>query len=49
MLRVPLQKWAPEMDVEMPAEPGDELDALAADAEADIEEPVKTGLGRERR
>jgi hypothetical protein len=34
---------------EMPAEPGDELDALAADAEADIEEPVKTGLGRERR
>ena len=34
---------------EMPAEPGDELDALAADAETDIEEPVKTGLGRERR
>jgi hypothetical protein len=28
---------------------GDELDALAADAEADLEEPVKTGLGRERR
>jgi len=41
----------PPMDAgaEMPAEPGDELDALAADAEADIEEPVKTGLGRERR
>jgi hypothetical protein len=38
-----------ELDAEMPAEPGDELDALAADAEADIEEPVKTGLGRERR
>ena len=34
---------------EMPGEPGDELDALAADAETDIEEPVKTGLGRERR
>ena len=41
----------PAMDAgaEMPVEPGDELDALAADAEADIEEPVKTGLGRERR
>ena len=41
----------PAMDAgaEMPAEPGDELDALAADAEADLEEPVKTGLGRERR
>jgi len=41
----------PPMDAgaEMPAEPGDELDALAADAEADLEEPVKTGLGRERR
>jgi hypothetical protein len=41
----------PAMDVgaEMPAEPGAELDALAADAEADLEEPVKTGLGRERR
>jgi hypothetical protein len=38
-----------DADTEMPAEPGDELDALAADAEADIEEPVKTGLGRERR
>jgi hypothetical protein len=38
-----------DADAEMPAEPGDELDALAADAEADIEEPVKTGLGRERR
>ena len=37
---------APDMGAEMPA---DELDALAADAEADIEEPVKTGLGRERR
>lgn len=34
---------------EMPPEPGAELDALAADAEADLEEPVKTGLGRERR
>ena len=41
----------PAMDAgaEMPAEPGAELDALAADAEADLEEPVKTGLGRERR
>jgi hypothetical protein len=41
----------PPMDAgaEMPAEPGAELDALAADAEADLEEPVKTGLGRERR
>jgi hypothetical protein len=41
----------PSMDAgtEMPGEPGDELDALAADAEADLEEPVKTGLGRERR
>ena len=41
----------PPMDAgaEMPGEPGDELDALAADAEADLEEPVKTGLGRERR
>jgi hypothetical protein len=41
----------PAMDAgaEMSAEPGDELDALAADAEADLEEPVKTGLGRERR
>lgn len=40
---------APDMGAELPPEPGDELDALAADAEADIEEPVKTGLGRERR
>jgi hypothetical protein len=40
---------AADAGAEMPAEPGDELDALAADAEADIEEPVKTGLGRERR
>jgi hypothetical protein len=41
----------PAMDAgaEMPAEPGADLDALAADAEADLEEPVKTGLGRERR
>lgn len=41
----------PPMDAgaEMPAEPGADLDALAADAEADLEEPVKTGLGRERR
>jgi hypothetical protein len=41
----------PPVDVgaEMPGEPGDELDALAADAEADLDEPVKTGLGRERR
>ena len=41
----------PPMDAgaEMPPEPGAELDALAADAEADLEEPVKTGLGRERR
>jgi hypothetical protein len=41
----------PPMDAgaEMPVEPGAELDALAADAEADLEEPVKTGLGRERR
>jgi hypothetical protein len=41
----------PPMDAgaEMPGDPGDELDALAADAEADLEEPVKTGLGRERR
>jgi hypothetical protein len=41
----------PPMDagVEMPAGPGDESDALAADAEADLEAPVKTGLGRERR
>jgi hypothetical protein len=38
-----------DADAEMPGEPSDELDALAADAEADIEEPVKTGLGRERR
>ena len=38
-----------DADAEMSAEPGDELDALAADAEADLEEPVKTGLGRERR
>jgi hypothetical protein len=34
---------------EVPAEPGAELDALAADAEADLEEPANTGLGRERR
>jgi fructose-specific phosphotransferase system component IIB len=34
---------------EMPAEPGAELDALAADAEADLEEPAAAGLGRERR
>lgn len=40
---------APEAGAELPPEPGAELDALAADAEADIEEPVKTGLGRERR
>ena len=41
----------PPMDAgaEMPPEPGAELDALAADAEADLEAPVKTGLGRERR
>jgi hypothetical protein len=34
---------------EVPAEPGAELDSLAADAEADLEEPANTGLGRERR
>jgi len=41
----------PPMDAgaEMSAEPSDELDALAADAEADLDKPVKTGLGRERR
>jgi hypothetical protein len=41
----------PPMDAgaEMPPEPGAELDALAADAEADLEEPAATGLGRERR
>jgi hypothetical protein len=33
----------------VPGEAGDDLDALAADAEADIEEPAATGLGRERR
>jgi hypothetical protein len=40
---------AAEISAELPAEPGDELDALAADAEADLEEPAATGLGRERR
>ena len=38
-----------DADTELPGEPGDELDALAADAEADLEEPAATGLGRERR
>jgi hypothetical protein len=46
---------APDVGTEMPPMdaatelPGDELDALAADAEADLEEPAATGLGRERR
>jgi hypothetical protein len=51
---------APDVGAELPdpaaaAVPGeaggdmDDLDALAADAEADIEEPAATGLGRERR
>ena len=40
---------AAEIGAELPAEPSDELDALAADAEADLEEPAATGLGRERR
>ena len=33
----------------VPGETGDDLDALAADVEDDIEEPVAAGLGRERR
>jgi hypothetical protein len=51
---------APDVGAEMPAPaagavPGeaggdmDDLDAMAADAEADIEEPAAAGLGRERR
>jgi hypothetical protein len=51
---------APDVGAELPdpaagAVPGeaggelDDLDDLAADAEADIEEPAAAGLGRERR
>lgn len=56
--QAPVVPGAPAADVgavpgaEMPAEPADDLDALDVDnieVDAEVEEPAKTGLGRERR